>query len=438
MGNLFNMSPFQLGTVIVFCFFIIGGLAVLGLGSFGGGSGSINVTIWGTMPQNDFNSIVEQTSIKDNDLIRVEYAYKDPSTYDTELIDALASGEGPDVFFLSHKSLLKHRNKITPISYETFSRRRFSDVFVRGADIFLDNEGIYAMPLLVDPMVMYWNTTLFSNAAISQPPQYWDEFRELVPRLTVTGRDLTISQSAFALGEFRNITHASDILSALFLQNNIALARRNTEGDYEASFRKSSGTDSALTALSVLNFFTDFSNPSSRFYTWNRSLPATQNYFIQSDLGLYLGFASEYSTIRQKNPNLSFDVTAFPQTRASQRRTTYGDFTGLAIAKSADDPSGAYRVIRILTSQEGAQAVSRATQLPPVRVDAFQETPGNTFMPVFQQMALWSDTWLEPQPEDTDDLFRDMVENVTSSRLDTTRALDRLESELNELYERVQ
>ncbi len=40
----------------------------------------------------------------------------------------------------------------------------------------------------------------------------------------------------------------------------------------------------------------------------------SKNMFLAGDLALYFGFASELDDLKNKNPNLNFDVTLFPQT----------------------------------------------------------------------------------------------------------------------------
>src|SRR3990167_3346421 len=46
--------------------------------------------------------------------ISVKYTKLDPANYEKQLLDALASGSGPDVFMFHNAWLLKHANKAVP------------------------------------------------------------------------------------------------------------------------------------------------------------------------------------------------------------------------------------------------------------------------------------------------------------------------------------
>jgi len=436
MDGILKLSKFQMVLLGVFTILIMVGMMVLAVGSFGGGGATVRLTMWGTMSLSDINEIMEEVGFTDADSrFKVTYVQKDPVTYESELVEALAAGTGPDIFFMPHDLLIKHKNKVYTIPFNVYPIRDYTDTFVRESQLFVSSDGIYAIPFIIDPMVTYWNTVLFSNAGVARPPQYWDEYFDLVSVLTRKDQDLDISQSAFALGEYRNITHAQDIIVALLLQNEIPIYRISSQGKYTATF--SDGGDQISDAYSVLNYYTQFSNSTNSFYTWNRSLPESRDYFIQTDLALYLGFASEVSFLREKNPNLSFDVSRFPQTRGGKERISYANITGLAIANTAKNKQGAFEAIQILTSQEAIARLVEVIDLPPVRLDTFKATPANPYMPVFQEMALWSKGWLPPSVEDADAIFRELIESITSGRRNINQSINYAKSSLDEAYNRI-
>ena len=437
MDGITKMSPIQLGVIGFFLAAIIVGMIVLATGRFGQGERTVSLTVWGTMSRAHFTEFTDAIGFgKAGSRFRTTYVEKDPMTYDTELVEALASGTGPDIFFLAHEDILKHKNKITPIPYDAYPLREYTDTFVKEAELFAFEDGLYAVPFTVDPMVMYWNTTLFSNAGIPRPPQYWDEFYSVVPQLTVKDADLNISQSAFALGEYDNITYAEEIISTLLLQNNVPISRLGSGDRVKAQLAKDVESESPLTTNSVVNFYTQFANSANDFYTWNRSLPNSQDYFVQTDLAMYFGFASERRELREKNPNLVFDVASFPQTRGGFERVTFGRLTGFAIPQnvSSTKKQDAYEAIRIMTSQDSQKTLAGIVELPPVRVDAFEQTPSDVFMPVYQEMALWSRGWLEPNPRETDDIFQTLINNVTSGRRSIGQSVLFATQQLNQAF----
>lgn len=438
MGDLLKMSPTQMIITGVFLAFIVIGMVTLAVGNIGSGGRGVRLVLWGTTPSSQLNEVLDDAGLKKaGSKVNVQYVQKDPVTYEAELIEALASGSGPDIFFLPHELILKHKNKIAPIPFEALPLREYNDTFIKEGKLFVFEDGIYAVPFIIDPMVMYWNTTHFSNAGIPLPPQYWDEIFSLIPRLTVKNRNLDISQSALAIGEAINIEHSEEILSALLLQNNIAISKKAIGGGYVAELLIGDDENRNIQSVSVLNFYTQFANSTNDFYTWNRSLPEAQNMFIQTDLAMYLGFASELNTLRQKNPNLTFDVAKFPQARGQKSRVTYGRITGLAIPNASPNKQSAYEAIRILTSESSIKLLTEETSLPPVRLDTFVPASDNAYMPVFQEMALWSEGWLSPDPRDTRILFSSLIQDITSGRVSTLEAIRNVSEKMNEVYRKI-
>lgn len=416
--------------MILFGFGAVLGLGMLGFGTVGFGPGPTSVVVWGTIPREVFDDMQRAVGLSDNDDVNVVYVERRVDTFDNDLVNALARGEGPDVFFISHENLVLHRDKIYTIPYETLPRRTFQNTFIAQSELLLSPEGMYAVPLVVDPMVTYWNTRLFNNASISRPPQYWDELYDLIPRLTVIDTNLNIRQSAFALGEAGNVSHFDDIITGLWMQNGISVASDHAERRYRILIE---GEDK-LAIISSLNYYTQFSNPSSDFYTWNRSLPQSQDYFAQEDLALYFGYASELDTLRAKNPNMRFDVAPFLQSREGLTRITPGKLTGLAITQQSRRKDAAFIVIQALTSVEGAQFFANLRGVAPARPDAFVQAGGDTITPVVQQMALWARGWLNPDVAKVGMVMQDMIDSITSGRRRNGEAVDRFIREVDTLY----
>jgi ABC-type glycerol-3-phosphate transport system substrate-binding protein len=314
---------------------------------------------------------------------------------------------------------LKQANKITVIPYESYAEGTFKTTFLQEGELFLTPNGLLAIPFSVDPLVMYWNRDMFTNANLSLPPKYWDEFRLLAPLITKKDAAFNITQSAVALGEYQNITNAKSILSALILQAGNPIVVKSELG-LDSTLGASLGYSIAPTNA-ALTFYTQFADPQKEVYSWNRALPDSKTLFLSGKLGMYFGFASEYRELRQKNPNLNFDVTYLPQTRPQQNSqlisTTFGKLYGLAVLRaSGANSANAYGAISYLTSKDGMTLWSQYSGLPSVRRDALSAKPNDASTAVFANSALWSRGWLDPDSVRTDNVFKTMIESVTSGR----------------------
>ena len=152
-------------------------------------------------------------------------------------------------------------------------------------------------------------------------------------------------------------------------------------------------------------------------------------------MAIYFGLASEYATIKNKNPNLNFDVVLLPQTAGAKVDSTFGNLLGLAIMKNSGNPAGAYTVLSALTSGEAVPFWKDLFNVPSARRDILGQTETNAAKSIFNQSAIISKGWLDPNGPETSAIFQEMVESYTTgqSGLETAvgTASDQLDNLLN-------
>ena len=429
-----NIRPFQIILIGVFATLAVFSLIFFSLYK-GGSEGRVNpygdsVIIWGTLDRGAFDALRVSIMDDDENFRVVQYVQKDVRTFDTDLPNAIAEGNSPDLVVLSHDMLVKHRAKLQAISYQTIPERTFRDTYVDGAEIFTQSGGVYGIPFAVDPLVMYWNRDMFSSSALASPPRTWESLvLDIVPRLTKVTPSLSLTQSAVGFGEYANIRHAKKILSMLFLQSGSDIVTEQ-EGRYQITLRQQ--TNNALPpAEAALTFYTQFSLPTNTNYTWNRSLREDHTQFIAEQLGIYFGPSSEYNMIRGENPNLNFDVAVVPQGAGAITRRTYGTFYAFAIPRASDNLQGAYAVAQLMSNETYGLQLSEALRIAPVRRSLIQAGSNDPVRSIMYESALIARGWYDPDPAQSDGVFRQMVETVTSGRAKVSQtvqdAIDRLE-----------
>src|SRR5581483_1571829 len=106
----------------------------------------------------------------------------------------------------------------------------------------------------------------------------------------------------------------------------------------------------------------------------------------------------EYTALAARNPNLSFAVAVVPQLEGNTTRVTFGEMTGVAIARTSANPNGALAVAEHLTSQAAISAIAAKIFLPPVRRDVSVDTSSNAAAATFVQSSLIAKAWLDPSP----------------------------------------
>lgn len=426
-------TKFQIILTGIFGLFIVLGVIVFSM--YRGSQGQVyTVKVWGTIEQVQFSNIISQTSLAEDKQYKVEYVKKSEETFDLDLVEAIAAGEGPDVFFLPSDKMVKNMNKVFIIPYSVFTERNFKDSFIEGGEIFMTPEGVVALPFAVDPLVMYWNRSIFNESRITIPPKYWDQFFNIAQTVSIKDGSLNILRSAVALGEFANISHAKAIVSTLAMQAGTPITYWNAGKAYSALSDRSEKP--TIPTEAALNFYTEFSNPAKPSYSWNRSLTSSINYFLAGDLAIYFGLASEIGNIQSKNPNLNFDVAPIPLSRESADDYVFGKFYGLAITKTSKNPNAAFAVISVLTSKEGSASFSEALNIPPVRRDLLNQRPTGAYLSVFYDSAIRARGWLDPDTKETDTIFRNMVESITSGRSRVSEAVVRASREISNLLQK--
>jgi multiple sugar transport system substrate-binding protein len=292
----------------------------------------------------------------------------------------------------------------------------------------LGNDGVIALPVTVDPLVLYYNKDLLSNNGISNPPKTWDELFTLNDKLTISSSDGTINQSMIALGTYENINNAKDILALFLIQSGNPIVTKDNN-KLVSVFGEQLGQNKSP-AESVLEFYSNFSNQSSTVYSWNRGLIKSKDMFTAGKLAFYIGRGSELFNIQSTNPNLSFDVTTILQTNGTNTRRTFASMNAIAISKTSTNPTLAMSTAMLFTDPEISKNIAIRLSLPPARRDLLAEIPRDPYLTIFYNSAIYGRTWLDPDSNATDTIFRDMVQNILSNKFDIGESVNRAQAQM--------
>ena len=433
------MKSFQTILLIIFAFFIVGAVLIFS-GVIGGGNSSTDKLIqqpailWGTLPKEQITDVL-QKAILAGDRFTISYVEKDERTFALDLVDALASGEGPDLILAPHTLLLKQADKLLPLPYSSFSERLYRDSFIEASEVLLEADYVTALPLYLDPLVMYWNRDMFTKAGIATAPHSWLEIQLLPERLTKRDGKGNITESAVALGGVSNINHFKDILSAQIMQtgNKIVAVDKLKDAEGAAQFNRRVVLSVDGGADSALRYFTEFANPSLSKYSWNSAKHNSLDEFIGGRLAVYFGKASDLPTIRERNMHLNFDVETLPQISDSPTRATYTDIYALGLLKNSKNADAAFAVAYRMSLGGSAATFSEALNLPPARRDLLSVPPTDPYLSVFYKSAVISKNWYDPDSVTTRNIFADMVESVMIGKSGAQAAISSADARLRSL-----
>ncbi len=431
---------FQIVLVAIFTMLAVIGVFVL---ARGGGIGKTvipvtPVTIWGPrFTGENVSMLIADLAKKDVRLEKVTYVEKHPMTLYSDTLEAIATGNAPDMVILDQQSMLPLKNKLRPIPYGSYSIGDFRHDFVEIGEIFLQDEGVYALPFAVDPLVLFWNRDIFTNSAIAQVPENWDTFVRLAPRLSVIANGADLRQGAIAFGEYDNVMHAKEILSALMFQLGNPIMQR-INGKFKSGLLVAQD-QTARSPGKALTFYTDFANPNKLVYSWNKKFARSREAFSTNKVAMYAGFASEVPTLTQTNPNLNFGLALWPQSTVGTQKVTYGKVYGIALLATSPNKDRAFSVMRALTERTSTDFWKAATLLPSVRRDMLTEVSNDDpYADVLVRSAIMARTWLEPargEGRDVGEVFRSLVNTVVSNKESSESAIAEAHRDLEALYQ---
>ncbi|MFA6430305.1 MAG: extracellular solute-binding protein [Candidatus Paceibacterota bacterium] len=430
-------NNFQVILISVFAFFILLGIASFALYKAKDSTNTnVNLTAWGTIDVVSFENFLSKMRIDLSKDVKIKYVQKNILTIDAELVEAIASGIGPDIVLLPQNLLVRYSDKVYPIPATSLPERLFKDTFVQEAEIYLTADGAIGLPFFIDPLVMYWNRDMFADVGVASPPTKWLEFPDLASKMSKVDNNANIIQSAVSLGGYKNINNAKAIISSIIMQAGSPIIATGSNGEVSSYLDSRSSVDTKsieIPAYSALRFYTDYSNPKKSVYSWNNALPSSKQMFLSGDLAVYFGKASEISDIKEKNPNLNFDVAMLPQILDSKNKITFGDIYGFLILKSSPNIVPAFNAISTLVGADTVPVFLGFNNFAPARRDLIARGVSDSAKSVFYNSALISRSWLDPNSSKTDIIFQDMIDNITTGRERLEGAVQKASEELNNL-----
>lgn len=419
----------------------------------------VKLEVWGVIDDTDaYAELFSEYRKLDPYATEIVYRKLQPETYREDLINALASGKGPDIFMIRNAWRGAFEDKIVPMpnsgEAEKFYRDSLADV---AASDFIKDGQIYGIPLSIDSLGLYYNKDLFNAAGITKPPTTWEELINTANQLNRIDQLGNITQSAVALGTAYNINRSSDILMALMLQLGSDIGKANA-GRVSLSDEKSK---------QALEFYNQFSSIRSANYSWNPRMHYSIDAFTEGTLGMMFNYSWRYAELQKKNAKLNFAVAPLPQFSGTTLPANYANYWGFVVSKNKEtlpdtqseegvsvDPllqntlriHEAWQLIRymafphadnIMTLQNGltqttknvvltfdpAKKYLERTNKPAARRDLIEEQKGNIKLAPFATGNLIAKNWYQGNPEAVEALFAEMIDSVNTGSKTVSEAL---------------
>ena len=386
---------------------------------------------WSVFDDSDvFDPLIKQyKEVSPN--ITINYSKKNIASYEQDLVNALATGRGPDIFSIHNTWLPKHENKLAPALEAIISAKRFGELFVDVASQdFISGGKVYALPLTVDTLALFYNKDLFNSAGIATAPQTWTEFNSAVEKLTRRDNKNNILQSGAALGTAKNINRSTDILMALMLQSG---AKMINDTHDQAAFDQDVTTqgDNFNPGRQALIFYTNFASPGLKVYTWNQYQNYSIDAFVEGKVAMMLSYNYQLPLIKARAAHLEMAMAPLPQISKTSKKVTFANYWAQAVGRSSKNQVEAWKFLAWLASPEISRQYLELTKKPAARRDLIEEQKKDADLGVFADQALYAKSWWEKDNLAIEGIFADMIEGVNTGKITAESSLRQAAAQIN-------
>jgi ABC-type glycerol-3-phosphate transport system substrate-binding protein len=377
------------------------------------GGKEIDLTWWQPFDDQSVVQPLIDAFQKANPKTHIHYVQKNVDTYEEELIDALAAGQGPDIFAIHNDWLPKHKDKLAPAPTSIFSLRDYQQNFVEVAiSDFVSDDKVYAVPLGLDVLTLYYNKDILSSAGIARSPATWEELVNMVPKITRQDNQGNFLRSTVALGTSDNVNRAPDILELLMLQNGTQFY----SPDFNNSAMGQNLTDDKGNPFSpaarALEFYTQFANPAKVTYTWNSQSNNSIEAFAAGKVAMIFSYSYLRPTLAAKAPFLNYGIAPVPQIDSVRNKINFANYWGQGVSKQSQNTQAAWTFLKFITQSNVLTKYYEVQKQASPRKDIIEKQISDPDIGIFAENALTAKSVYKPDSNAIESVFLQMIDNV--------------------------
>lgn len=416
---------------------VIASLALLAAGCGGGGtkSASVELVVWKVFEDNAHFQPLLQAYKKAHPNVRVTFVEKNAVGYKEELINALAAGQGPDIFSINNAWLPEYIDKVVPTTEQQWTFNDYKNTFVDAVvNDFTRDRKIYGAATYVDSLSLYYNKDLLGSAGIATPPRTWDELARDVQNLTRQNQTGYFSRSGIAAGlsstaPSGQVNRAEDILYLFMLQQGAQTwSADGTRPLFAGSVTNSEGKQ-IYPAREALNFYTSFASPASPYYAWNTRSDYSIDAFANSRAAMMINYSYARDLITQKASTLNFDVAPVPQPNLDQPEVNFANYWGEVVSKQSKHPTEAWDFLKAITGKDALDKYYAGHKLPSSRKDLIELQTSDPDIGVFAHSNLTAKTFYRPDQLKFDAIMAKAIDDVVLRGVSTDQAISEAASQ---------
>ena len=414
----------------------------------------INITMWNLFDDGDlYKGVIEEFEARDP---RVSISYtkkKDINELETDLVNELAEGKGPDIVAISPSWVKKHGAKFSfePKGFEFSDPKVFKDTFAPfTADdlIVTDDKGslaVIAIPTSVETLGVIYNKSYFlQNLSSAKPSDTWDTFVEDVMKGTKrNSKNTLIRKTPIALGRVDNIRRGTDIINLLMLQNGVNFYDPTGRIVTIDSPALSSG-QKTYPGINSLDYYSSFGKSGEETYVW--SLDQTKQYekddelgaFVRGEIGMIFGYPYLLKDIERLITQYTDDgvatisledvgVAEVPQlTKDTKLKSTLALYYPLAVPNLSKNKDKAWAFIEFMASEEVQRYLFKQNKKISSRINLISEQSKDETVGAFASSVGYAKSLFIPDETALKTVYNEVLTAMQSNKMDSTDGITKV------------
>lgn len=394
---------------------------------------SVVLEYWGLWePEEVMKPLIEEYQDL-NPNVTVIYTQRSFDQYEQTLYTRLeqsvnANSPAPDIFRINNSWLSRVYPYLSPLPQSVMSSSEYRETFheIATKDFGSSDGTFFAIPLEIDGLALFYNKEIFEEAGLDQPPNNWNDLRDLAIQLTEKDESGKITRAGIGMGSGGNVLHSPDILSLLMLQNG---SDPNPSPYKEVDFSESS-------TIEAMEFYTEFATVHK---VWDVDSKSDLELFFNGELPMMFGPSWRAFDIIESNPRIEFGIVPTPNITESDE-LYYPMYWGEAVSKTSKNTEEAWKFIKFLSEKEqmkqffnnSVNIAGRAFGEPYSRKDIGEELLSNPYARPFIEMAPNMVGWQKGEQYFMEEQLRIAIDEVAINEVDADSALQEAADNINE------
>ncbi|MFH1407966.1 MAG: extracellular solute-binding protein [Patescibacteria group bacterium] len=305
-------------------------------------SDKVELTYWGLFETEETLNPLISAYEKTHPNIKINYEpkdFNDLKSYKETLQARLKNNTAPDIIRMHSSWVPEFYPYLKPAPNTAFTKETYLKEFFPAAEsCCVSSKGeAYAVPLMYEALVVFYNQDILSEEGINRLPKTWDDFRELAIALTKKDERGNIIRAGAAIGNSKNIAHSSDILGLMWSQSNVKIPE---DLDSDA-------------AANVLDYYVSFFKTDR---VWDNWLPYSPIAFAEEKVAIMFAPTWQSFSILNSNPNSHIGISAVPQIPIWQSpgitNINWASFWVEGVPKSSKNSNAAWEFLKFLSQKE--------------------------------------------------------------------------------------